>query len=268
LLEQISGDRSFKRLLARTAVAAALSLGLSSATAASRVDQPVDPGMLDALGQASRSGLTLTGPPPRAPLLHHLKGAPGLGSERPGILYVGADYCPFCAAVRWPLALALLRFGDLGGLHYMRSSPTDIFPNTVTFSFAGADYHSALLSFEAVEVQDRQGHRLQRLTERQSALFERFDDTPYTNSPGGIPFLYIGGRYLEIGASFSPGLLAGRTWPEVVETLRKDPAAPLSRQILGQANLLSAAFCELTAGKPEAVCRAPGVRSAAEQLPR
>ena len=30
----------------------------------------------------------------------------------PEVLYMGADYCPFCAATRWGLVLALMRFGN------------------------------------------------------------------------------------------------------------------------------------------------------------
>src|ERR671920_169425 len=45
--------------------------------------------------------------PPKA-----LSGAPALTFDgKPGVLYVGAEYCPFCAAERWPFVVAMTRFG-------------------------------------------------------------------------------------------------------------------------------------------------------------
>src|SRR5580693_4915033 len=57
---------------------------------------------------------------------------------KPEILYMGAEYCPYCAAERWALAAALSRFGALSGLSLIHSSPTDIYADTPTLSFAKA----------------------------------------------------------------------------------------------------------------------------------
>jgi hypothetical protein len=54
---------------------------------------------------------------------------------RPRIVYVGAEYCPFCGAERWALAVALSRFGTFSGLRLIHSSSTDVDPNTPTLSF-------------------------------------------------------------------------------------------------------------------------------------
>src|SRR6202012_1289098 len=56
----------------------------------------------------------------------------------PRIFYAGAEYCPFCAAERWAVVLALSRFGTWTGLGETRSSPGDQFPRTATFTFDGA----------------------------------------------------------------------------------------------------------------------------------
>ena len=48
--------------------------------------------------------------------------APALTADgKPEVLYVGAEYCPFCAAERWPVVVALSRFGTWSGL-----SATDV----------------------------------------------------------------------------------------------------------------------------------------------
>jgi hypothetical protein len=32
------------------------------------------------------------------------------------MLYIGAEYCPYCAAERWPLVMALSKFGTFSNL--------------------------------------------------------------------------------------------------------------------------------------------------------
>ena len=43
-------------------------------------------------------------------------------NNKPEILYIGAEYCPFCAAERWSMIIALSRFGTFSNLHFMTSS--------------------------------------------------------------------------------------------------------------------------------------------------
>lgn len=92
-------------------------------------------------------------------------------SQKPEVLYIGAGYCPFCAAERWSLIVALGRFGAFTNLHLAQSSGTDIYPNTPTFTFYGSSYHSNYLDFEPVEEtgQDQQT-RLQAPTVAQQNL--------------------------------------------------------------------------------------------------
>ena len=66
-----------------------------------------------------------------------LSGQPPLTvGGKPEVLFVGAEYCPFCAAERWPLIVALARFGRFTALHDAVSSAQAVFPSTATFSFA------------------------------------------------------------------------------------------------------------------------------------
>jgi hypothetical protein len=55
---------------------------------------------------------------------------------KPEMLYIGAEFCPFCGAMRWSMAVALSRFGTfttpLRGFH---SSATDTDPSTPTLTF-------------------------------------------------------------------------------------------------------------------------------------
>jgi hypothetical protein len=63
-----------------------------------------------------------------------------LTAGKPLVVYIGAEYCPFCAAQRWPLVVALSRFGTFSGLSVTRSASEDVFPDTATLSFHSASY--------------------------------------------------------------------------------------------------------------------------------
>ena len=56
----------------------------------------------------------------------HQDRAPPLTSDgKPLVVYIGAEYCPFCAAERWPMVVALSRFGTFSGLQIdHRRAPT------------------------------------------------------------------------------------------------------------------------------------------------
>jgi thiol-disulfide isomerase/thioredoxin len=72
---------------------------------------------------------------------------------KPEVVYVGAEYCPFCAAERWALSVALSRFGTLSGLRLIHSSRVDVYPNTPTLSFYKASYTSKYVTFVTTEAQ-------------------------------------------------------------------------------------------------------------------
>ena len=74
-----------------------------------------------------------------------LRGADG----KPLITYIGAEYCPYSAAERWALAVALSRFGTFSNLSGTHSSGADVYPDTQTLSFYGSTYTSPYV--QAVE---------------------------------------------------------------------------------------------------------------------
>ena len=75
--------------------------------------------------------------------------------SKPIVVYIGAEYCPYCAFARWPLIVALMRFGNFTGLQYTQSSSTDVYANTDTFSFVGSTYTSNYVVFEPIEHETR-----------------------------------------------------------------------------------------------------------------
>ena len=75
----------------------------------------------------------------------------------------------------------------------------------------------------------------------------------YAYAHGGIPFLMLGDRYVQTGASYDPGLLAGLSTQDILAALA-DPGSRLAGPVLGAANALTAALCHLTGGQPGGVC--------------
>jgi hypothetical protein len=181
--------------------------------------------------------------------------APLVSDGHPEVLYIGAEYCPYCAAERWALVLALSRFGQFSDLGSTTSASDDVEPDTSTFTFRGASYASDVLSFTGVEVQDREKQPLESLTPDEQAIQDRVD----TN--GSIPFLDIGGRDVLTGANYDVGVLQGKSMDEIADAL-SDPSSPISQAVVGAANQITSAICQVTGGLPASVCGAtPGSTS-------
>jgi Domain of unknown function (DUF929) len=187
---------------------------------------------------------------------------------KPEMLYVGAEYCPYCAAERWAMVVALSRFGTFSGLSTVHSASVngsgnqEPFPNTSTWTFANAKYTSKYLTFTPVEqysnVPDSStgGYKtLQTPTKEQAALVTKFDAPPYVSSQesGSIPFINFGNKYLIVGASYDPQVLAGKTWAQISAALN-DPTSPITKAIGGTANYMTAAICKLTGNQPATAC--------------
>lgn len=184
---------------------------------------------------------------------------------KPLVLYVGAEYCPFCAGQRWALVVALSRFGSFTDLKNARSAADDVYPNTATVSFYGATYTSDYLAFQGVELatSERAGNSyrpLQSLTAAQEKIVRTYNAPPYVEagSAGAVPFVDFGNRYLMTGSAFSPGLLKGLT-QEQIATALSQPDSEIAQAVLGAANAMTAALCDLTGAKPAAVCSSPAV---------
>jgi hypothetical protein len=173
---------------------------------------------------------------------------------KPEVLFVSAEYCPFCAAQRWPLVVALSRFGSFGGLSATHSSTNDVYPDTKSFSFYGSTYTSSSLNFTSVELQTNQISgssygTLQSLTASQSELLTKFDRAPYTAETGSIPFLDIANRYVSVGSGYSPQILQGLSMQQIATQLN-DTNSPIAEAVDGEANRIVAAITEATGVQP------------------
>jgi len=198
-----------------------------------------------------------------------LHGAPPLVTDgRPQILYVGADYCPYCAAQRWSMIVALSRFGSFSHLSLTTSSSTDVFPDTATFSFRGSSYTSRYVDFVAVEEADRTGRPQQTLSPSQASTFAQYSVPPYVpqGANGGIPWLDIGNRNVMVSSGYSPQVLAGLSWSEIVADMRS-AGSPVAKGVIGNANEITAAICKATGMQPAAVCGAAPIAGLVALVP-
>jgi thiol-disulfide isomerase/thioredoxin len=177
---------------------------------------------------------------------------------KPEMLYIGAEFCPYCAAERWGMAVALSRFGTFSPLHGIHSSSTDTDPNTPTLTFYKSTYTSKYLVFTPVE-NETVGHALlQTPTAAQQALWNKYN-------PNAYPFVDIGNKYVIKAPSYDPQALAGLTWAQVAADLHNPSTAP-AQGADGTANLITAAICKVTGGQPGSVCNSAGVVKASGSL--
>ena len=189
-----------------------------------------------------------------------VSGTPATGpTGKPLVFYEGAEYCPYCAAERWPMIIALSRFGTFSGLATTSSSSTDVYPNTPTFTFLHASYTSQYIDFVSVETSDRNQNPLQTPTTAEQAMVDAYDRS------NSIPFVDFGNRYAFSGSTFIPDILAGNSWQDVASALQS-PSSPQAKAILGSANLLTAAICKLTGDQPAAVCSSATIQALEQKL--
>lgn len=184
---------------------------------------------------------------------------------KPQIVYFGGEYCPYCAADRWVTVVALSQFGEWHNLQVTKSSATDVFPNTPTFSFHGATYTSPYLDFAGFETADRAGKPLDNVPENLQNLPNTVAQALKNDSnfnAQSIPFMDIGGKFVQSGAPYSPDILAHKSWIDVAKALHV-PASPISQAILANAAELVRDLCTLTNNQPANVCNAINVSSGA-----
>jgi hypothetical protein len=224
--------------------------------------------VLDTVGAGTFNGKvqTITGNPP-----------PLVSNGKPELLFIGAEYCPYCAANRWAMIVALSRFGTFSGLTTVHSGITDgagdqePYPNTPTFTFVNAKYTSKYLTFTSVEgetnIPDTStgGYTaLQTPTSAQQALLTKYDAAPYTTQAGAIPFLDFGNKYVSIGVSYPNTAIQGLTWSQIAADLH-NPNSTAAKAVDGTANYYTAAICKMTGNQPASACT-PAVQALESQL--
>ncbi len=193
---------------------------------------------------------------------------------KPVVTYIGAEYCPYCAAERWPFVVALSRFGTFSNLGTTTSAPKpEPYPETPTLSFHGSSYASDYVVLSAVETQTNKPDAttggwtpLDTPSAQQQQLLTTYDTQQYTGSDGGIPFIMIGNLYAWAGVTYDPTVLGGLSFDQIANQL-DNPDSKVAQGVNGAANQITAMICKLTGNQPSDVCTSPSIQQAQAALP-
>jgi Domain of unknown function (DUF929) len=239
----------------------------AAAIAKSAVRTPLPASVSNAVSTVPASTLNTVGPGVvpqivRQPLSPG-SGAPLISHGKPEMLYIGAEYCPYCAAMRWSMAVALSRFGTLSTpWHGIHSSSADVYPHTATLTFYKSGYTSKYLTFTPIENLTVTKAPLQSPTAAQNAIWAKYEPDAATR---GYPFIDFGNKWVLKGPIYDPAVLKGLTWSQIATAMR-NPSSPVSQSVLGAANYMTAAICKMTNGQPASVCTSPAVTKVAGKL--
>jgi hypothetical protein len=190
-----------------------------------------------------------------------ISGSALTSNGKPEMFYMGAEYCPYCAAERWAMIVALSRFGTFTGLSTVHSAvangagDAEPDPDTPTWTFLHASYSSPYLTFTPLEIQTNIPDpstgtytTLQTPTAAQQALITKYD-----GSTSPIPFIDFGNKYVISGVSYDPGVLDGHSWATIANDL-SNPSSAVAQAVDGTANYITAAICKMTGNQPASAC--------------
>jgi hypothetical protein len=188
------------------------------------------------------------------------------GAPEPVVFFYGAEFAPYAAAQRWPLVLALSRFGTFRRIGLVQSSATTAFANVSTFTFYDTYYTSKYVILEPIE---RYGSlnptgatylSLQTPDQRQRAAIAN-----YASSATTFPLLDVGNRWVLNGASITPSVMMGLSQDQIAGDL-SSVASPLTQAVVSAANEITASICAVDGQQPGSVCASRGVLAADQAL--
>ncbi len=211
-----------------------------------------------------------------APIVVDGQPALTLNGKAPSMMYFGAEYCPFCAAERWGVAVALARFGTWSGLDTTASGLMD--GDFSTLSFRDAKLASPYINFVPIEsctnVVDANatgcnGYApLQRPSKSEQAVLNKYAGptfVPADTEGISFPYIDVDNKVLISGATYEPAVLTGLSQAQIAAQLT-DPSSVVTQSIVGTANYISASVCAGTGGAPSDVCDSAGVLKAKAAL--
>lgn len=175
------------------------------------------------------------------------------------VFFMGAGFCPFCAAERWAIVNALARFGTWNGLVEDKSASHDEkYLDVPTMSFARAGYESPYIEFVGKETADRNFEPLQELDEKDYEILDTF------NPDQIIPFLLVDGQFMQVGSGYSPQLIQGMVHSRVREEIG-NPNSEVGKAIRSEVDNITALICKSIGGRSP-VCKEEKIRGLAEKI--
>jgi len=188
------------------------------------------------------------------------------GPPLPVLFFYGAEFAPYAAAERWPVILALSRFGTFTQLGLMESSSTTAFPDLPTFTFWQVGYSSRYVVLQSVERYSSLNPTgagylgLEQPDARQASAI-----ATYGTGADAFSLVDVANHWVQRGSSYAPGVLDGLSQDQVASDLAY-PASPLAQALVASANQITAAICSVDGDEPGAVCQSRGVLAADVKL--
>jgi thiol-disulfide isomerase/thioredoxin len=202
---------------------------------------------LQPYGPANGSGLAK---------VYSYTGTPFASSGKPIVVYIGAEYCQYCAVSRWGLILALERFGNLSGLEFMTSSADEF--DLPTFTFVHAHYVSQYLVFQAYEEEDRSRNTLSVPPNNYSTIWSSVNGRSF-------PFVDFNNKYVLKGSLIgNPTTIQNRNWTRIFNEISTGDA--VGQEIKESANMITSVICKITGGAPGGVCSASPINTITSAL--
>jgi thiol-disulfide isomerase/thioredoxin len=218
------------------------------------------PAVVSAVTNVSDATLTKIGEgnvlTPPAPVTGH---TPLVANGKPELLYIGAEFCPYCAVERWSLTEALSKFGTFANLSEVHSAVDD--GNFASLDFYKSTYTSKYLTFTAIENEDRSQKPLQSVTSAQNTLWKTL-----SGGAQGFPFIDFGNKLLIArSAPLDPSVLGSSTQVQIAAQL-DDPNSKIAQTVGGGANDDIAAICTMTGNQPAKVCSSSVIKGLQAKL--
>jgi hypothetical protein len=167
---------------------------------------------------------------------------------KPTLLYVGAEFCPYCGAERWPLIIALSKFGTFSNLQTTHSAKND--GNIPTWSFYGSTYTSQYLNFQTYEVENNKRAALENPPSDVVQIW-----TTFFKGSESFPFMDFNQQSVIQTAQFPYTTLQGSSFADVLKSVG-DNTTTMGDQIDGSAAALTRYICDMTNNQPSSVCTA------------
>ena len=174
-------------------------------------------------------------------------------SGKPEMLFIGAEFCPHCAAERWPLYIALSKFGTFSpqpGRIHSANEDGDV----PTLTFYGTTYTSPYFVFNPVEVftNKPQGNGYAPLQSPTQAQLTLWEDT----NGGSFPFVDFGGKKALLSAQYLFTPLQSLPFSTVAAQVGNNSSAIGADIDASAAQLITTICGSVSNQQPAAVCSA------------
>lgn len=172
---------------------------------------------------------------------------------KPEVLFIGAEFCPICGAERWPMTMALMKFGTF---HYLQKTHSALRDGNVgTWSYYGATYTSQYLTFKPYEIYTNQPSGNYYKTLDKLPADAQANWTANLGSNLTFPFINFGGKDVLETAQFNPSSLYNQSFDTILGAVGSNDQTT-GANIDASAAVFTKYLCGITGNQPSSVCSA------------